>query len=475
MPAGATTRSPARPPRPCSAGAPGTSSRTTGPAATSRPSRPGSGTTGPSTRTRTRPTRPSTGRSSIPSGPSVETGSAPGSRACPAPGPAAPTGRCGSGSNAATPSTTRRRSGAVSLASGLLANTGTWLVRVRPPRDYHRSEGLLLFQPWLFNQVQAVNEHQPWQWICGTCGGQRKLITWNEVNTESLWDGRAERFHFSVGTPVSPGFVEHLAGGNERWRSYDAHANPELVALDADDRVNAARVDGGPAPGVTLEGDVGEVSEYLLSGDRYVSILFSISDDGALEVVWQADPLGRRRRRRARPGLDAAHELRRPVHGRAGADVDRPVGRDRAGPDARARLAPRVRLLLLRHRPRPRPRGRDRRRARAPPDPDRPDRRPAPPGHQRPDPARQRPPPRRRPVRRRPARFFSGRPLRAGRDDQDLRPGHADRHDAERRMGVRVPAVGRHAVPRQRRPDVPALRPRGRPVGRGRGARPGRA
>ncbi|MGB3543713.1 hypothetical protein [Rubrivirga sp.] len=187
--------------------------------------------------------------------------------------------------------------GAVTLASGLMANTGTWLVRVKPPRDYHRARGQLLFQPWLYNQVQAINEHQPWQWICGTCDGRPQLVTWNEVNTESLWYGGEGQYHFSAGTSISPGFLEHVAGGNARWQGSSAHANPELVALDADDRVNAARVETCRPPaarcnGATIEGDVDEIAEYLLSGDRYVSILFSIAEDGRLEVVWHADRSG---------------------------------------------------------------------------------------------------------------------------------------------------------------------------------------
>lgn len=187
--------------------------------------------------------------------------------------------------------------GAVSLASGLLANTGTWLVRVKPPRDYHLSEGKMLFQPWLYNQVQAINEYQPWQWICGTCRGDSQRITWNEVNTESLWYGDRGQYHFSAGAAMSPGFLEHLAGGNERWQQFGAHANPEMVASNTDDRVNAARVETCRPPaaqcrGASIEGDMGEISEYLLSGDRYISILLSIGDDGAHRVVWQADRSG---------------------------------------------------------------------------------------------------------------------------------------------------------------------------------------
>ena len=186
---------------------------------------------------------------------------------------------------------------AVTLASGLMANTGTWLVRVKAPFDYHLAQGRMLFQPWLYNQVQAVNEYQPWQWICGTCGGRPQLVTWNEVNTETLWDGGEGRYHFSTGTSISPGFLEHRAEGNRRWQAFAEHANPEMVALDADDRVNAARVQSCAPPAARcgtgyVEGDVGEIAEYLLSGDRYVSILMSIAGDGALRVVWQADRTG---------------------------------------------------------------------------------------------------------------------------------------------------------------------------------------
>ena len=182
----------------------------------------------------------------------------------------------------------------ISIGSALLENTGTWAFRLKAPKNYHAAQGKMLFQPWLYNQVQALNSYRPWQWVPGTSSSQES-VTWNEFNTETLFDTNSGRYHFSVGASITPGFLEHTAMGNTYWQQDVTNwTNPDIVAGNNINERNSAYVAECPPPTLSCSNTKYEynrqnIERYFLSGDRYFWIVFSIDNRGKAKVTWMAD------------------------------------------------------------------------------------------------------------------------------------------------------------------------------------------